>query len=447
MRRSGLALGGFYAVTTALSSTASLAQDGGVRMVFGFENRLEVARNAELSVPATGTDILNVTRLSFGLTTETAIDRLAFTATGALIAENTAGASGTELDFGREAVTLAYHREVPAAVLDLSGEYRRDDIDAFEDDLTTVDEAGTRIDTGLSARLEFGRTSSIGFALGAAYASTDYQDVLDPDLHDTSETRADLAVIFHASETATGILGLRYSLREDENPGTRRIETQTTYAGLTYTLNERLDLAAELGYVDSEDENFDVIDRVRGPEASIGLTYAMPVGTALALLSVTTEAGEGQRETFEIGRDLETPSNTISARLGVTHSDATGSDLIGSLSWDHPLPDGSLGLILERRITFDTDADEEVAESAVRVSWAKNVNELSSISLDLSYEFSDALSETIEQVTFGAGYNYRLTEDWSLNSGVGYRVRNDADGRSESPNLFVALSRDFEINP
>lgn len=447
MRRSGLAFGGLCAVTTALTSSAVLAQDGGVRLVFGLENRLEIARNSDLSVPASGTEVVNATVLSFGLTTETAIDRLEFNASGALIAENTADPGGTDLDFGRELVSLAYHREVPAAVLDVSGSYRRDDLDSFSDDITTIDDTGTRIDMSLAARIEIGRTSSIGFALGVGYDETDYQDALDPDLDDTSTQTADAALIFHVSEITTGRLGLRYSLREDENPGTRRIETLTTFAGLDTALSDRLDLAAEIGYSDSEDEEFDIIDRVRGPALSLGLTYDMPAGTASALLTVTTDADEGQRETFEIGRDIETPGSTISARLGVTHADTTGSDLIGSLRWERPLPDGAIGLNLSRSVSYDSDDDEAVDYSLVRLNWAKTVSDLSSISMDISYELSDAPSERIEQVTLGAGYNYRLTEDWSLDSGVGYRVRRDADGRSESPNLFVSIRRDFELRP
>jgi opacity protein-like surface antigen len=447
MRRSGLALGGIYAVTTALCSSAALAQDGGVRLVFGLENRLEVARNSELSVPATGTEVVNATVLSFGVTSETAIDRLDFFVSGALIAENTADSGSTELDFGREVATLAYHREVPAAVLDITGEYRSDNLDSFSDDLTTVDETGTRTDLSLSAQLEIGRTSSIGFAMGVAYDSTDYQDSLDPELDDTETRRADLAMILHVSEITTGRIGLRYALSEDENPGTRTVETLTTYAGLDTALSDRLDLAAEIGYSDSEEEDFDVVERVRGPALRFGLTYDMPVGTAMALLTVTTDADEGQRETFEIGRDMELPASTISARLGVTHADTTGSDVIGSLSWDHPLPDGAIGLNLARSVSYDTDAEEGVTYSLVRLNWAKTVNDLSSVSMDISYELSDAPSERIEQVTLGAGYNYRLTEDWSLDSGVGYRVRKDADGRSESPNLFVSIRRDFELRP
>jgi opacity protein-like surface antigen len=447
MRRSGLALGGFCAVSAAISSSASLAQDGGVLLTFGIENRLEIVRNDDLAVPATGTDVTNATRLSFGLRSETAIDRLDFSASGALLAENNSGVSGTQFDFGRAALTLAYHREVPASVLDVDAAYRNDNIDAFVDDLGDVDEDGTRTDTAVSARLETGRTSSIGFALGAAYESTEYQDASDPELDDSTETRADLAVIFHASETVTGRVGLRYRLFEEENPGTRTVETLIGYAGLEYAISERLDLLAELGYVEAEDEDFDIIERARGPEVSIGLTYAMPAGTAVALLRVTTEVDEGQRETFEIGRDLETPTSAISARLGVTHADTTGTDLIGSLRWDRPLPDGGIGLNIERRVGFDTDDDEPVTTSLISIDWSKEVNEVSSIALDLTYEQSDSPSEKIEQVTFGAGYNYRLTEDWSLNSGVGYRVRHDADGRSESPNLFVSLSREFELRP
>jgi hypothetical protein len=40
-----------------------------------------------------------------------------------------------------------------------------------------------------------------------------------------------------------------------------------------------------------------------------------------------------------------------------------------------------------------------------------------------------------------------LTADWSLSGGLGYTVRRDADGRAESPSVFVAISRDFQFRP
>lgn len=443
MRQSGLGLGGLCAVSASLLSSAAMAQDGGLRIVFGLENRLEISRNSELSVPATGTDILDVTRLSFGLFSETEIDRLEFSVAGALLVENNSG-SGTEFDFGRGSADLAYHREIPAAVLDLGAYYRNDSIDAFDDALADADETGTRVDYGATAGLEIGRTSSIGLALGAAYEVTDFQDASDPELYDTTETRADAAVIFHASEIATARLGLRYSLREEEDPAATRTETVTTYAGLAYSISERLDLDAEIGYAETDTEEFGVIDRTTGPDLSLELTYDMPVGTATAVLRVTTDADEGRRETFELGRDLETPTATISARLGVTHADEAGTDLIGRLTVDRRLPDGSLGLSLERSVSYD---DEPVTMSRAGVSWSKNVNEISSISLAIDYELSDAPSERIEQVSIGAGYTRNLTADWNLSGGIDYRIRNDGDGHAESPTLFVSISRDFELRP
>ena len=76
-----------------------------------------------------------------------------------------------------------------------------------------------------------------------------------------------------------------------------------------------------------------------------------------------------------------------------------------------------------------------------------DVNALSSIGLDVSYEVSDAPSERVEQAEFGATYNYSLTADWGLESGVRYIIRDDLDGRAKSPSVFVAISRDFDFLP
>lgn len=445
MRRSGQVIGGFCALGAVFLPGASLAQEGGLLLTFGIENRVEISRNESLSVPAEGTEIANVTLLSFGLVSETALDRLAFEVTGGLIAQH--DDAGSEIDFGRSALTLAYHREVPAAVLDLSAEFRTDDVDAFGDDLGDADEDGTRSDLALSARLEAGRMSSVGLAFGLAYEQTDFQDTTDPDLVDSEEWRGDIAAILRFSEVATGRVGVRYSQLEEDDLGTTTTDERTIFAGLDYSVSERLDLAVALGYTEIETEEFGVIENTRGPDASLRLTYDMPVGSAYALLSVATDVDEGQRETFEIGRDLETPRDTISARLGVTHGDETGTDLIGALEWTRALPDGSIGLTAERRVGYDDDDDETVTDSLFSLNWTRNVNATSTLLFDVTYELSDSPSERIEQISLDAGLSHMLTADWSLSSGVGYTVRRDADGRAESPSIFVALSRDFQFRP
>lgn len=445
MRRSGHLVGGLCALGVPFLPGAAVAQEGGVLLTFGIENRIEISRNAGLAVPAEGTEIANVTLLSFGLVSETALDRLTFGATGGLIART--NDDGSEIDFGRGALSLAYHREVPAAVLDLTADFRTDDADAFDDDLGDIGADGTRSDLSLSARMETGRTSGVGLAFGLAYDRTDYQDTTDPDLFDTEEWRGDVAAILRFSEIATGRVGVRYRHREEDDLGTTVTDETTVFTGLDYAISERADLSVELGYTRTETEEFDIITRERGPEASVRLSYDMPVGTAYALLNLATDADEGQRETFEIGRALETGRDTLSARLGVTHGDLTGTDLIGGLAWTRALPDGSLGVSLERRVSYDADADEQVAESVFTLSLAKNLNETTTLLFDASYELSDAPSERIEQVALDAGFTHALTADWDLSGGVGYTVRNDADGRAESPRLFLAISRDFQFRP
>ncbi|WP_137110702.1 hypothetical protein [Rhodobacter sp. SY28-1] len=414
-------------------------------MTFGIENRLEISRNDDLSIPASGTEIANVTLLSFGLSSETAIDRLDFGVTGGIIARD--GDSGSEIDFGRTALTFAYHREVPSAVLDLAAEFRTDDADAFGDDLGDVGAVGTRSDLLLSARLETGRTSTVGLAFGLAYDRTEYQDTIDPDLVDSDEWRADLAAILRFSEVATGRVGIRYRHREEEDLGTTTTDAGTVFAGLDYAISERTDLSVELGYTDTETEDGGVIEHDRGPDASIRLSYDMPVGTAYALLRVATDADEGQRETFEIGRAFEAQRDTFSASLGLTHGDETGTDLIGSLEWTRALPDGSVGLRVQRSVAYDVDDDASVTDSTFSLSWAKNLNDTTTFLFDASYENSDSPSERIEQISLDAGVSHMLTADWSLSGGMGYTIRHDAGGRAESPSVFVAISRDFQFRP
>lgn len=443
MRQSGQFLGGVCALGAALLPAAGSAQDSDLLVYFGVENRLELDRNSSLSVPATGTDIANVTLLSFGLRSETALDRIEFEVVGGIIAQSSD--SGSDVEFGRGSLTFAYAREVPSATLDLSAFLRTDDVDAFGDDIGDVGAVGTRSDTSLSARMEVGRTSSVGLNFGVAYDQTDFRDTVDPDLVDSQEWRGDVTAILRFSEITTGRLGIRYSHREEEDLGTETTDATTYFAGLDTALSERADLSVELGVTETETEEFDLITEDRGPEGSIRLSYDMPAGTAYALLRVSTDVDEGRRDTFELGRALEYNRDTISARLGVTRNDETGTDVVGALEWTRALPDGSLGFAIARSVTYDVDDDEPVTGSTFSLSWVKNVSDMTSILVDATYEDQESPSESIQQLSVDAALNHMLTEDWSLAGGVGYTIRDEGFGRANSPSVFVSISRNFAL--
>lgn len=426
----------------------ALAQDeGGLRMVFGIEQRFEAGRNLGLEVPDEGDSIAATTRLSFGLSDRTALSWLELNASTGLVIENTPDSDGTEIVVGRPDLTFAYTREVPNALFGVTAHYRRDDVDAFDRDLTEDADEGTRTDYGLGLRFETGRTAPLGFAASLSHDVTEYQDVTDPDLNDIRTTRLDLETRLRFSEVLTGRIGVAASRAEEDDAASTVTESLTGRVGFDYAVSERLNLGLSLGHTRIDTEEFGVTTRETGPFARLDLNYDMPNGSATAALTVITDADEGTRTTFEVGRTMDLPMGALSARLGVTRSDAAGTDLIGGLLWSRALPDSRIDISLERSVSYDDDDDETAVNTAFDVTWSREVNALSSIGLDFRYEVSDSPSERIEVAGIGATWRYALTPDWRLDVGMRYRVRHDLDGRAESPSAFVSLGRSFEFRP
>jgi len=444
--RAGLALG---AACLVPSLAAAQDDDGGVRLVFGLEQRLEAGRNVGLDVPDEGSTTSAVTRLSFGLSSITPIDQLEISASSALVIERSPTSDGTEIELARPDLTFSYVREIPDARLALTARFRRDDVDAFDDDLDGEDDddEGTRTDYRLGLSYDFRRTAPLGFGIDAGYDLTEYENTTDPDLNDIETLRLGLEARLRLSEVLTGIGGLRY-VREDEDDAAQTLtETVTTTVAMQYLASSRLGVTASVGLTDIETTEFGVTDRTSGPVARLGLDYTMPNGNATADLVLTTDSDEGERVSFEVGRTLALPSGALAARIGVTSADDAGTDVIAALDWTRNLPDGAIGINLVRAVSYDDDDDESQVDTTFAVDWMHEINALSSLRLDFSYEINEAPSERIEETAFGATYSYALTPDWNLDSGVRYRVRDDAGGRADSPTVFVALGRSFEFRP
>jgi hypothetical protein len=408
MRRSSLTRGGFVLAAASLAACPVVAQEGGVLLTFGIEQRLESGWNLGLAVPREGRTTASVTRLSFGLTSETALDRLEFSASTALVVEDSFDTSGTSVELGRPELILRYTREVPNAIFSIAAQFRRDDVDAFDVDLDEDDADGTRTDYGVELRFETGRTAPLGFAFTTAVERSEYDDTTDPDLIDTNTLRVGAETLLRFSEVATGRIGLGYEREDEDIVGGSVLETMSV---------------------------------------SAGLDYALPNGLMTAALTMRRDDQDRERTDLVIGRSLELPAGALSGRLGVSFANPGGSDLIGALEWSQELPSGSVDVSLERTVDFDDATDDSATDTIFSVNLAQDINAVSSLGLEFSHEVSLSPTERIEQTEVAATYRYLLTEDWGLDSGVGYRVRTDADGRAESPNIFVALNRTFEIRP
>lgn len=394
---------------SCLAGVPSLAQDaeGGLRLDFGIEQGFEYGRNIGFAVPAEGSTSRATTGLSFGLFTSTPLDRLELTASGALIVESTPDTDGTEAEIGRPRLAFAYTREVPDALFGIALGYARDTVDRLSEDLSDTDSTGTQTDYGVGVRFEARRTAPASLFFEADYDVIEYDDTLDPDLIDRRTTTALVGTNLRFSEVLSGTFSLRFT-REDEDGSLATADTRTA--------------------------SFDLVRDLPNGSATLGFTQ------------VDRESSDDQM-TLTIGRTLEFPSGGLSARIGVTRSDSNGADLVGDLSWTRAMPDGEISASLGRSVGYDISADETIISTEMSFDWLRQVNAISTIGFGLSWTQRDAPSERIEVAELSATYSAALTLDWQLDSGVSYRVREDADGRAESPELFVSLGRVFSVRP
>jgi hypothetical protein len=282
-----------------------------------------------------------------------------------------------------------------------------DDVDRLAEDLADATAVGTQTEYGIALRFETGRTTPASFFAEAAYDVLEYEDTVDPDLIDTRTTTLAAGARLRFSEVTTGTFALGFT-REDE---------------------------------DGED------DTTNTPSATFGLDYALANGAASVFLTQSSEDGGEDRTTFGIGRSLDLPSGALSGRLGVTRSDRGETDLIGGIDWTQTFPDGEIVFALSRSSSYDSDVDETTVDTDVALDWRHDFNTVSSIAFDVSWELSDAPSERVEETEFGATYSHALTADWRLESSVRYRVRDDIEGLAESPSVFLALGRSFDMRP
>lgn len=390
------------AILAASAASAQEAPDGGFQLSFGIDQRFEYGRNVDLATPAEGDSATSTTRFSFGLSSITPLDRIEFGAAADLLIESSPDTDGTEIDFGRPDLSFSYVREIPDALLSVTARYVEDDVGALDDDLSLTGSDGTEIDYGVTLRYEGLRTAPASIFVEASFDGTEYRDTTDPTLLDTETTALELGTVLRLNDVLSATLSIGQE-REVEEPGTVT-ETTTTTAELEQVLAN---------------------------------------GTVFGSISQADDGTEN-RITLEFGRSLTLANGgSLTGRIGVTESDLGGNDVIASLEWVNPLPDGSITASLSRGVDYDTAAAETTVDTRLDLGWTRDVNDRASIALDFSWALSDAPSEQIEETELGATYSYALSAASTLDVGMSYRTRDDLGGRAESPVVFVGIGRSF----
>lgn len=458
LRRSAaiLALAGLVG---AAGGTAGKA-DGpsGMRMTFGLEQRLEAVRNEDLAVAgARGTDTLAVTRLSLGLVSDTPREGFELGLSSNLRFGDSANRRVREFD--SPAFRLSYRRQGGDSDFVANARLRRTPVDFLRaldqfldedgeldlpEDFDDLAGRGHRSEYAIDGQLTLGRAAApLGVTFDLGLLGVRYGG--GAALNDFRRQSAGASLRMRMSPLATATLGYSHSRRSDDDAVDSRRTTDTLRAGIGYDVSPRTTISGSLGY-SRIDTTGTGVPRLReeGLVGSFDIGVQTPRGeTGLRLEAQRSEGG--RRLSAALRQGLELPGGDLSGSFGVARLPGNRTGTIGTLSWQRSLADGTLFVSGSRGAVGDDDVR---LRSNVSAAFSRQLTLRSSMNLRADYTRSSAspLSNRLEAASLQASYSHQLTPDWSLNSGLTYRLRREQGvGRATSPGVFIGLGRQFEV--
>lgn len=398
-------------------------------------------------------DVIGITPLDLTYITGTRSQQLQFSLSAPL-RENDPDTDKT-VSMGDVNARLLYRRFVRNASIEAELSYRDIDLDDeiyyddLNDTLVTLDPGSVTYST---ARLGyvFGSQSKLGGEIGLRYEQRDYQDTIDPDLVDSRTTSADLRLYLEPISTLRGRL-IASGSRTDSDGGTDSRSTQFG-AGASIQLDKVTNLDVQLTYdrIRREEDLTGIVEEAKGPGMQLGLTRSRPDGDWS--LSFSTAPGtEGRRDTLMLGRVLEFPRHTLSARLGMTRF-AGSLDPVFEVGYERPLDDLSkFSAQLSRRGVTDEDGDEAI-NTSLSASYNRQLSDVSSLGGSIRYRQTDVQSGTGEDarsIALDVNYNRRLYNDFSLVAGASIirSSNDDDDDEDDDDRVYLGISRSFTWLP
>lgn len=399
------------AVSGFLPKPALAQETGGLSLSFDVSEEFKTRSNPGLKIPAADRETLALTRLGFGLVSETQSQRLNFNLNGTIEA-----GKGADQGITDPTVNFGYRRESAASMLNLTAFLQQRSVDtldfissgsAGDPIFTAIQGTGTQQQTGAKATLELGRDKPFGTSFSLGTTRTEYSDTTDPTLIDNTRD--------------TGRIGFRFDLSQALTLTTDAVVSRRTEEGEsgknTYTLD-------------------------------LGLTADRPDGT-FSIDSSFTHADEDNRQILTFGRSRELPRGEISGRIGLGRDASGDINLVGGVDWSQELQRGKLLVSFDRTISGnDNDVESRVSRLSVSADHALTPRLTSALDLGLqdSTETLGGASTRTAEVT--ASLNYALAQDWGLRIGATHRARSYSSGEdAKSTDAFVSLKRHFDYRP
>ncbi len=440
----GIALKG-AGLAALVAAGPALAQDeGGLRLTFSIEERLEASDNAGLTDPSSGRLTASTTNLAFGLSSETRTQVLRFGLTGGLRFE-----VGAAVDrFDNPSIDAFYSLTGANSALVLQANAQRSLLAGADPTPDNPDPQGEGSQTvhSASAVLDFGTAGPLGLTLEARHSGTTYEDAAADLFDNRSRTLAATAQLRAANGGVARLRASRTDYAED-TAGDLRRETTDLSLGWTQPLSPSLTLNAEIGSERVETRESPSTDEVtEGLVGRVGLSAELANGTAGLSLARTNDPSD-VRTTLKAERALDLGNQRLSAMLGATRRDGAEADMIGSLGWSYDAGGATLSFDLGRTVAADGTTGE-VTTDRLTLGVSAPISSRDSLGLSLSASRIDStITGLVERTDVTASYTRDLGQDWAVNLGATFRTRSDATADTESQLIFLSIKKSFDWRP
>lgn len=443
-----LGLSGLILLVTA--GTAAAQEVGGLNVTFDLGQRFENREESGFS-GLDNSGFRSLTTLAFGLSSETRSQSLALGLSSGLAATFD---DDSDAEFEGTLATLDYARNSRNTALTFGTRYRRDAIDDLVFDATLTDDdvvtgVGQREVLTFSSGLVLGRAARVTGTFNHSYEASRFFDTLDPTLNDSDTQMLDGRVSFQLTRTITADLFASHSEVDERGAGATDRDRDRIGTGLSYIIDQATTLAAEVAYSETESRG-DTVESSDGLGYVLSLVRDRPAGP-VNVSYTQTEALTGTRRQLTAGQDMTLKRGALGFALGISETDGFDPQLLANLSFDYELDRNSTTRIsLSQEGTINGD-DEEVVNSRLDLSYARNLTSLSQLGASLAIVDENVLAAgTADQraITFDLTYDYALTADWGLTSGYQYSsVRLDGEPDRDRTTVFVGLQRRFAYRP
>lgn len=449
-RHTALAL--ICGTTILASGTILLAQqrDSGNEIRFGVSTTLRHDTNERLSTANPGGTTEFSTGLSFGVTRQTQTSLLDFNTNGALRWRD--APTGTTTDAELSGLRFYYEQLSAAGKLTAQARVNESDlsslsslVDPITGDLITVEDPGRRRSFSAGVTLEGGIDGPVETRLSLTRSGTRYYDTISPSYSDSDIWSAEASARLQLTPLIALTPSLSYTEYEAQDAVSTRRETTRAQLGLSYEIDQVTQLTAGIGYTQIDQTGAATLRNRDGATFSLGLMRQVALGQA-GLSYDRVLDNNGSRDTISLTGSMDLPRGQLSGSIGYATSDQSDGGLIASIDYAHTLPDGQITLGASRRVST-SDAGFDRFTTQLNAGWSHELTSLSSIGLSATYsavDFTAPGSVDTSRTTLGLSYDYQLTQDWTLTSGIQHRIAEREGQPDASSNaIYVTIGREF----